>query len=91
VNVKACTLVPDGRLLQRERYASVRGDIESVERDPTGLTVRFGPGVDERLLGELIATERECCSFLTIDYGERALRIASDDPRDLDPFEAMVR
>jgi hypothetical protein len=89
--VKACTLSSEGRAAQAGRFEGVRADVLGVERAPTALTVRFGSGVDERLLGELIATERECCSFLDISYGERVLRIGSDDPRDLDPFETMLR
>ncbi len=89
--MKACTLTPGGRVLQRERFKLVRGGIVDVERLPTALTVRFDPGTDETVLAKLVATERMCCTFLDIDYADRVLRIGSDDPRDLDPFEAMLR
>jgi hypothetical protein len=89
--MKACTLSTDGRTRQRARFETVRLTVSGVDRTPTTLTVRFGPQVDEDVLAELLATERECCSFLDISYGGRVLRIASDDPHDLDPFEAMLR
>jgi hypothetical protein len=88
--VKACTLTSEGRAVQHERFDAVRGHVSGVERSPTTLTARFGPDTDEALLGELIATERECCSFLDIDYSERVLRIGSDDPRDLEPFAELL-
>jgi hypothetical protein len=88
---KACTLSPEGRVRQRDRFEEVRGDILDIDRTPTALTIRFAPGADERLLGELIAAERECCSFLEIEYSERVLRIASDEPHDLDPFTELLR
>ena len=89
--LKACTLTAKGRVLQRGRFARLRGDVETVERKPTELTVRFAPGVDAELLAEAIAVERDCCSFLDIQLDERVLRLGSDDPHDLDPFEALVR
>ncbi|MBA3717907.1 MAG: hypothetical protein H0W87_06745 [Actinobacteria bacterium] len=88
---KACTLTPDGRVDQVSRFERIRSEVDSVQRTPTVLTVRFRSGVDEVLLEELIATERECCAFLDIAYAGYVLRIGSDDPHDLDPFEALVR
>jgi hypothetical protein len=35
--------------------------------------------------------ERECCSFLDIDFEPPLLRMSSDDPHDLDPFERVLR
>jgi hypothetical protein len=89
--VKACTLTTHGRVVQVGRFERVRGDVVRVNREPTALRVEFGPGVDEGILRALVATERECCSFLSIEHDGRVLRIGSDDPGDLDPFEAMVR
>jgi hypothetical protein len=89
--IKACTLTTDGRALQRGRFVRIRGDIVEVDRSPTTLRLEFGPSVDEDLLRELVATERECCAFLEIEHEGRVLRIGSDDPRDLDHLEAMVR
>jgi hypothetical protein len=91
VSLRACTLSRDGRARQRERFEIVRPAVAGVDRRPTALTVRFGAQVDEGVLAELVATERECCAFLDIAYDERVLRIGSGDPHDLDPFEAMLR
>jgi len=89
--VKACTLSPKGRAAQTDRFTRARAFVDTIDRAPTSLTVRFSPGVDERSLLELVATERECCSFLDIAYNDRVLRIASDDPVDVDPFEELLR
>ena len=89
--MKACTLSPAGRAAQADLFREVRSSVEAIDRAPTSLTVRFGRGVDERSLRELVATERECCSFLDIEYSDRVLRVASDDPVEIDPFEELLR
>jgi len=38
--------------------------------------VTFSNDVDRNVLGELVATERSCCTFLSIDYDERARRLS---------------
>jgi hypothetical protein len=86
-----CTLTPAQHKVQRDRYGRLHGAIESVDRAPTELTVRFSVDVDEQLLAETVAVERECCKFLEIHQEGRVLRMASDDPRDLDPFERAMR
>jgi hypothetical protein len=87
-----CTLSVDGLTVQRSRASALRPAVERLERRPASLAVTFGPGIDRRLLDELIATERGCCSFLAIDYDEpgRALRIGIDDLRHTDVLDAFT-
>ena len=91
MTLKACTLTSAERVLQRGRYGRLRGAVESVDRAPTELTVRFRAGVDVELLAKTVAVERECCGFLDIRHDGLVLRLKSDDPRDLDPFERALR
>jgi hypothetical protein len=91
VTLKACTLSSAERVLQRGRYRRLRGAVESVDRNPTDLTVRFRAGVDAELLAKTVAVERDCCSFLDISQDGLVLRLGADDPHDLDPFERALR
>jgi branched-subunit amino acid aminotransferase/4-amino-4-deoxychorismate lyase len=91
VTLKACTLTSAERVFQRGRYKRLREAVESVHRVPTELTVHFGAGVDAELLAKTVAVERECCSFLDIQHDGLVLRLGSDDPHDLDPFERALR
>jgi hypothetical protein len=91
VTLKACTLTSAERVLQRSRYRRLRGAVEAVDRSPTELTVRFGADVDAQLLAKTVAVERDCCRFLDIRHDGLVLRLGSDDPGDLDPFERAMR
>jgi hypothetical protein len=91
VTLKACTLSSAERVLQRGRYRRLRGSVESVERTPTELTVRFGADVDAGLLQKTVAVERDCCRFLDIRHDGLVLQLGSDEPHDLDPFERALR
>ena len=78
-----CTLSADGLAAQVARAEVLRRAVLGVERAAGGLRVAFAPDVDRGALATLVATERECCSFLAIDYGEdaRLLELRSDDAR----------
>ena len=78
-----CSLSPDGLVAQADRAEGFRPAVRSVERSGDGLRIEFAPEVDRDAVGALVATERECCSFLAIDYDEsaRTLDIRSEDAR----------
>jgi hypothetical protein len=85
----SCSLDRDGRAAQIARYAGLAPNVRAAVRDELSLEVTFEPGYDRALLDELVAVERECCPFLTIDVGEASLRIAveqHDDTPMLDVF-----
>ena len=91
MKLKVCTLTPAQHRVQRDRYGKLRGAVESVDRQPLELTIRFADDVDGDLLAETVEIERECCKFLDIKQEGRVLRMSSDDPHDLDPFERALR
>jgi hypothetical protein len=78
-----CTLSPEGLAAQRARAARLAPSVQDVSGSPDDLRVAFARDVDDRVLAELIATERACCSFLDLGYDERerVLRVASRDER----------
>jgi hypothetical protein len=61
---------------QRARARRLVPTALEVARTPDTLHVTFGDDVDPALVEELIATERSCCSFLTIDYDRRERRLS---------------
>jgi len=76
-----CTLSPGGLADQAGRAARLLPSVVNVERLEDELRVSFGEGVDRALVDEVVATERQCCSFLAIEYddAERLLRIGAHD------------
>jgi hypothetical protein len=87
-----CTLDLEGLGRQRERYRALGATLERVEREPLALTARFSPAVDEELLAETLAIERECCEFFRLDYDPagRVLTARVDEER-LDPALDALR
>lgn len=85
----SCSLDTDGRAAQLARYAGLAPSVRSASRESMSLEVSFEPGYDRALLEELVAVERECCPFLTIEVGVARLRISvaqHDDSPMLDVF-----
>lgn len=84
--IAECKLDLQGLREQRERYRKLATALEGTERAPGDLTARFSTVVDEGLLAETLAIERDCCEFFRIDYDPetRVLRVRVDDPQ-LDP------
>lgn len=77
-----CKLDLDGLARQRERYRRLAAALEATERAPQVLTARFSAALDEELLAETLAVERECCEFFRLDYdrAERLLTARVADP-----------
>ena len=89
----SCSLDSDGRAAQLARYAGLAPSVRSASRESMSLEVEFEPGYDSALLDELVAVERECCPFLTIDSGDALLRISveqHDDTPMLDVFTDLL-
>ncbi len=74
--IAQCNLDLPGLRAQRERYADLGASVQAAERTAGRLTVRFGPDLDETLLQETIAIERECCPFFLLDYDTKARELA---------------
>lgn len=90
----SCSLDHGGQGRQLARYRALAPSVESVERSPRALVVKFHEGFDRALLDEALAIERECCPFLGIETGERSLAISverEDEAAMLDVFaEALA-
>ena len=86
-----CTLSAGALAAQRARAEATHASVRRIEQTPAGFRVRFGPSVDPALVSELVATERECCSFLDIDYDERrrVLSVGSADREAAAPLAAL--
>jgi hypothetical protein len=90
----SCSLDSGRRAEQLARYAALAPSVRSADRDVLVLDVRFEPGFDRALLDELVAVERECCPFLTIEVGEDRLTISVGQHEDtplLDVFTELLR
>jgi hypothetical protein len=78
-----CTLAPADLRVRMAQWHDLAGEELGRELDGTRLTVRYRVGSDnaERLRW-LVAAERECCSFLSIELAEEpaALRLVISAP-----------
>jgi len=91
-----CSLDLNGAADQGRRYAAIGSSLERMDREPLRLTARFGPALDEKLLSEALAIERDCCPFFAIEYegGSRRLSFSVADAEHgpaLDAIEAALR
>jgi hypothetical protein len=89
----SCSLDSDGRARQLARYAALSPSVRTADRDALVLDVTFEPGFDRELLDELVAVERKCCPFLTIEVADARLTISveqHDDTPMLDVFTELL-
>ncbi len=71
----SCALDEAGLRLQLERYRRAGRGATLVERTPRRLVVDLDRGVDEKLMEEALAIERNCCPFFTLDWQPRRGRL----------------
>ena len=86
----SCALTPDGLEGQLERWRRLGRSAAVVRRDPGRLTVEFGPGLDQTLLEETLAVERECCPFLEFEVGRGRLGISVAEREDEAGLDALA-
>jgi hypothetical protein len=67
----SCALDETGLRLQLERYRRAGRGATIVERTRRRLVVDLDCGVDEKLLEEALAVERDCCPFFTLSWEPR--------------------
>jgi hypothetical protein len=72
----SCTLDADGLRAQLGRYRTVGRGAVLVEQTPRRLVVEVGRTVDAHLIEELLAVERECCPFFSLDWCPEQRRLA---------------
>lgn len=63
-----CTLDDSGLSEQLDRYRRLGRTALSVEDHDARFVITFGADLDLDLLREVLAIERECCGFFTLDY-----------------------
>ena len=90
--VEGCSLEASGALEQRERYRAAGAGARVLRRDPERLVVALAPGVDGRLVDELIRIEGECCPFLAMRWsaGERRLEVSVGRPEHAPALDAIA-
>jgi hypothetical protein len=92
VSPQGCSLLPSELDAQRGRAAALRGAVEGIDRRAGVLSIRFARSVDRASVDELVAVERECCSFFAIDYDRRGrvLRVETEDARRQPALDAFA-
>jgi hypothetical protein len=71
----SCGLDEAGLRLQLERYRILGAGARCVERSRRCVVVDVDQHVDEQLVDELLAIERECCPFFTLDWEPERRRL----------------
>ena len=94
--VAGCGLDQSALQEQLGRYRRLGAGATVTRTSARELTVRFGAEPNAELLHTTLAVERECCSFLALDYaeGDRRLSVAVADREHrpaLDAIEAALR
>ncbi|MGI9185364.1 MAG: hypothetical protein ACR2GZ_10460 [Solirubrobacteraceae bacterium] len=87
-----CALDDGSLTAQLDRYRRLGTTAASITQRELELEVWFDPGVDLDLLRETIAIERQCCSFITLDYdiSDGRLSISVDGSDRLDALRALL-
>jgi hypothetical protein len=64
----SCALDEAGLRLQLERYRRAGAGARPIERTPSRLVVDLDVHVDDELIEQALAIERECCPFFALDW-----------------------
>jgi hypothetical protein len=72
----SCALDEAGLSLQLQRYRRAGRRARLIERTSSRLVVELDPAVESRLVDELLAVERECCPFFTLEWEPDCRRLA---------------
>jgi hypothetical protein len=71
----SCGLDEAGLRMQLERYRTVGAGARRIDRDRRCLVVDLDQRVNEQLVDELLAIERECCPFFTLGWEPERRRL----------------
>ena len=86
MNAAACSLAPDERHEQLERYRAIGRLAARVEHQPGRVVVRLADDPPGGLIERTIEVERRCCPFFDIDYDPSTQQLAiSVDQSDRRP------
>jgi hypothetical protein len=72
----SCSLDEDGLRRQLQRYREAGRGARALAIDSRSLLVELREGAPSELVEELIAVERECCPFFTLDWQPERRRLA---------------
>ncbi len=88
----ACSLDETALKRQLERYRVAGAGARVLGRDRRQIRIRVGDGADSVVIEELIAVERECCPFYTLEWNrrQRALTVAVSTPEHEPALEAIA-
>ena len=89
--IAECHLDVAGLRTQADRYRRLGTTATSVVRRSGLLEVTFRDELDETLLNETIAVERNCCPFFAFDYqpDDRRLSITVEQPEQEPALDAL--
>lgn len=82
----SCSLDETGLRRQLERYRAAGADGRVLSRDRRQIRIRVGDGAESTVIEEMIAVERECCPFYTLEWDRLqrvltvAVSVADDEP-----------
>ena len=88
----SCSLDETGLKQQLERYRIAGAGARVLRRDRRQIRIRVGDGADPTMIEELIAVERECCPFYTLEWDrrQRALTVAVSTPDHEPALDAVA-
>jgi hypothetical protein len=88
----SCALDETGLGRQLERYRAAGAGARVMHRDRRKITIRVGDGAESTVIEELIAVERECCPFYTLEWDrlQRSLTVAVSTPDHEQALDAVA-
>lgn len=90
--VPSCAASAEELHLQRERMRALGPSVIRYHRAEDRVTIEFSPELDDQLLDETLAVERECCPFFAfnLDERERRLTVSVADAEHRAGLDALV-
>jgi hypothetical protein len=89
--IAQCRLDTAGMRAQADRYRRLGATATHVEREGAALVATFGSDLDEQLLDDAIAVEKDCCPFFVFSYEptDRRLSITVERPDQAPALDAL--
>jgi hypothetical protein len=80
--IAECRLDLESARRQRDRYRTLGGQASGIRRGSKSVIIKFDPELDQTLLEETIAVEKDCCPFFEFDYSQEELTLTIGVGRD---------
>jgi hypothetical protein len=90
--IPTCAITEEDLMRQRERAVKLSTSVRDLTRHDEAVVFEFKAGFDRQALDEMVAVERECCTFFTFDFDEEARRltVGVQDAEHVPALEAMA-